>query len=113
LLTLPEGWKGNNSTAEIQVHPSGKFVYCSNRGHDSIAVFSLEDGKLKLIENESTRGKTPRNFSIDPTGNWLIAANQDSDSLQVFRIIGETGALEPLGESIPAPKPVCVKFLAP
>jgi 6-phosphogluconolactonase len=114
ISTLPEGWKGNNSTAEIQVHPSGKFVYCSNRGHDSIAVFSLDDqGKLKLVENESTRGKTPRNFGIDPTGNWLIAANQDSDSLQVFRIIGATGELEPLGPVVQVPKPVCVKFLAP
>lgn len=112
ISTLPGDWKGNNSTAEIQVHPSGKFVYCSNRGHNSIAVFSLDsEGKLSLVENESTRGKTPRNFGIDPTGHWLIAANQDSDTLAIFRIIASTGALEPLGDTVSAPKPVCVKFL--
>lgn len=112
ISTLPADWKGNNSTAEIQVHPSGKFVYCSNRGHNSIAVFALgADGKLKLVENESTRGKTPRNFGIDPTGTYLIAANQDSDNLAVFRIIKTTGELELLGNPVPAPRPVCVKFL--
>lgn len=112
ISTLPADWKGNNSTAEVQVHPSGKFVYCSNRGHDSIAVYSLDaEGRLKHVENESTRGKTPRNFGIDPTGAWLIAANQDSDTLAVFRIDAATGALEPQGGTIQAPKPVCVKFL--
>ena len=110
--TLPADWKGNSSTAEIQVHNSGRFVYCSNRGHDSIAVFSLDgEGKLKLLENESTRGKTPRNFGIDPTGRFLIAANQDSDTLAVFRINQQTGALDAVGATVAAPKPVCVKFL--
>jgi len=113
LSTLPADWSGkNNSTAEIQAHPSGKFVYCSNRGHNSIAVFSVSaGGQLALVENESTRGKTPRNFGIDPTGQFLIAANQDSDSLAVFRIDAATGQLEPVGEPVTAPKPVCVKFL--
>jgi 6-phosphogluconolactonase len=112
ISTLPADFKGNNSTAEIQVHPSGKFVYCSNRGHNSIAVFSLDkQGKLSLVENESTRGRTPRNFGIDPTGAFLIAANQDSDTLAVFRINQQTGALDPVGNTVPAPKPVCVKFL--
>lgn len=112
ISTLPPDWKGNNSTAEIQVHPSGKFVYCSNRGHDSVAVFSVSsDGKLKYVENESTRGKTPRNFGIDPTGKYLIAANQDSNTLAVFRIDPQSGGLTSVGEPVSAPKPVCVKFL--
>ena len=114
ISTLPQGWTGNNSTAEIQVHPSGKFVYCSNRGHNSVAVFSAAaDGKLTHVENESTLGRTPRNFGIDPTGKYLIAANQDSDTLAVFRIDESTGALESVGQPVAAPKPVCVKFLVP
>jgi 6-phosphogluconolactonase len=110
--TLPNGPVPGNSTAEIQVHPSGKFVYGSNRGDNSIAVFSVEaSGKLKLIANESTRGKTPRNFGIDPTGRYLIAANQDSDTLAVFKIDQKAGTLTAVGETVAAPKPVCVKFL--
>jgi 6-phosphogluconolactonase len=113
LSTLPDGPVPGNSTAEIQVHPSGKFVYGSNRGHNSIVVFSVDkDGKLKHIENESTRGKIPRNFGIDPTGKYLIAANQESGSLAVFQINAQTGALDPIGDPINAPKPVCIKFLA-
>jgi 6-phosphogluconolactonase len=112
ISTLPQDWKGNNSTAEIQVHPSGKFVYCSNRGHDSIAVYAFDEkGALKWVENASTRGKTPRNFGINPTGHYLIAANQDSNTLAVFRVDFQTGALQPVGDPIAAPKPVCVKFL--
>ena len=110
--TLPNGPVPGNSTAEIQVHPSGKFVYGSNRGLNSIAVFSVDaSGKLKLIANESTRGKTPRNFGIDPTGRFLIAANQDSDTLAVFKIDQKAGTLTPVGDTVAAPKPVCVKFL--
>jgi 6-phosphogluconolactonase len=112
LSTLPPDWQGNNSTAETQVHPSGKFVYTSNRGHNSIAVFQIEpSGKLKYVENESTGGKTPRNFGIDPTGNFIVAANQDSDSLVVLKIDQKSGALSPTGHQLKAPKPVCVKFL--
>ena len=112
ISTLPGGNPvRGNSTAEIQVHPSGKFVYCSNRGHNSIAVYTVgTDGKLTYVENESTRGKTPRNFGIDPSGKFLIAANQDSDTLAVFKINPTTGALDPIGEPVAAPKPVCVKF---
>jgi len=114
MTTLPKGPEPGNSTAEVQVHPSGKFVYGSNRGNDSIAVYSVDpSGKLKYVENEKTRGKTPRNFGIDPTGAWLIAANQDSDTLAVFKIDPMTGALTAVGDTISAPKPVCVKFLAP
>ena len=114
ISTLPGGNPvPGNSTAEILVHPSGKFVYCSNRGHNSIAAFTVAtDGKLTYVENESTRGKTPRNFNIDPSGKFLIAANQDSDTLAVFKIDPTTGALDPVGDTVPAPKPVCIKFYA-
>ena len=111
ISTLPTGWKGNTSTAEIQVHPGGKFVYCSNRGHDSIAVFSVgPDGKLTLVENESTRGKTPRNFAIDPTGMWLIAANQGTNDMFVFKIDPATGKLTATGETAKVGAPVCIIF---
>ena len=112
--TLPAGFSGTNSTAEVQVHPGGKFLYGSNRGHDSIAVFAIDAGagKLKLVQHESTQGKVPRNFGIDPAGSWLIAANQSSDSIVVFRIDKKTGRLTPSGQKLDVGAPVCVKFLA-
>jgi len=117
ISTLPEGKKVEPglSTAEVQVHPSGKFLYGSNRGHDSIAVFAIDEktGKLTSIQNESTQGKVPRNFGIDPTGKFLLAANQDSDTVVVFHINGKTGRLEATGQKIEVPMPVCVKFLKP
>ena len=81
------------------MHPSGRFLYGSNRGHDSIAVYQVgaTTGNLTLVEHEPTRGKTPRNFTIDPSGQWLVAANQDSDTLAVFRISDKNGALTPVG----------------
>jgi 6-phosphogluconolactonase len=111
--SLPEPHKGN-STAEVQVHPSGKFLYCSNRGHDSIAMFRIDQktGRLTAIGHESTRGKTPRNFGIDPTGNFLLAANQSTNNVVVFRIDGRSGKLKATGISVKVPRPVCVKFLA-
>jgi len=110
--TLPEGVDVWNSTAHVEVHPSGKFVYGSNRGHNSIIVFSADRrGRLTLVEHESTQGKTPRNFGIDPTGRWLLAANQDSDSVVVFRVDPKTGALEATGRKVTVGTPVCVKFL--
>jgi 6-phosphogluconolactonase len=113
ISTLPPGEevKRGFSTAEVQVHPSGKFVYGSNRGHDSIVVFRIDGDELKYVENESTQGKTPRNFGIDPSGEWLLAANQNSDTVVAFRIDEKTGALEATGSKIEAPTPVCVKFL--
>lgn len=101
------------STAEVQVHPSGKFLYGSNRGHDTIAVFSIAPkGMLTLIENVATQGKIPRNFGIDPTGSFLLAANQDSNTIVVFRIDKKTGRLTPTGQTVEAPAPICVKFVA-
>ncbi len=112
--TLPEDFSGNNSTAEVVVHPSGRFLYGSNRGHDSIAVFAVDtaEGTLIPVEHVSTQGRTPRNFGIDPTGSYLIAANQNSESIVVFRIDAETGRLTPTGETFQVSMPVCIKFAA-
>jgi 6-phosphogluconolactonase len=111
--TLPVGFKGENGTAEVQLHPSGRFLYGSNRGHDSIAIFSVDRraGMLKPAGHQSEGIKTPRNFGIDPTGTFLIVANQGSDSLVVFRIDPRTGALQPTGHRVSVPAPVCVKFV--
>jgi len=111
---LPEDFEEDNSAAEILVHPSGKVVYASNRGHDSIAVFKAdpETGRLSPLQHASTRGDSPRNFGIDPTGKYLIAANQRSDNLVIFEIDAETGELEFTGKELSVPSPVCVRFLA-
>ena len=109
--TRPAGITGG-TTAEIAVHPNGRFVYGSNRGHDTIAVFSVgADGALTLVEHESTRGETPRNFALDPTGRWLIAANQRSNTLAVFSIDQKTGALSPVGSLVNVGSPVSVLFM--
>jgi len=112
LSTLPGEVKGN-STAETQVSPDGKFVYVSNRGHDSVAVFAVDEatGKLKAVGHCPTGGKTPRNFGIDPSGAFLIAANQGSNNVVVFKIDPKTGMPSPAGHEVQVPKPVCVKFL--
>lgn len=115
ISTLPEGFDGDNTCAEIQVHPSGRFLYASNRGHDSIAGFRVEEGSgtLSLIEHRSTGGKIPRYFGVDPSGRWLIAANQQSDTLRVFRIDLESGKLASTGLEQAVGKPVCLLFVAP
>jgi len=111
--TLPADFKGQSTTAEIAVHPSGKFLYGSNRGHDSIAVFAIDTatGKLTFVQHQPTQGRTPRNFALDPTGAFLLAANQDSDNVVVFRIDAQSGKLSPIGKSIEVGAPVCVTFL--
>jgi 6-phosphogluconolactonase len=113
ISTRAPGGKPGNSTAEILVHPSGKFVYGSNRGDDSLAIYSVDpsSGTLKLVGHQATGGKTPRSFGIDPTGKFLIAANQDSGTLVVFRINPTSGLLIQAGEPVSIPSPVCVKFL--
>ncbi len=109
--TLPAGFSGKNFPAEILVHPSGKFLYGSNRGHDSLAIFAIGgDGKLESVGHEGTRGKNPRGFGIDPSGRFLLAANQDSDGLVLFRIDGETGKLTATGATAKVSLPVCVRF---
>ena len=94
-------------------HPSGKFLYGSNRGHDSVVVYAIEPetGRLKLVEHEPTGGQTPRNFAIDPTGSFLLAENQSSGTIVVFRIDPSSGALEPTGQVVNVPSPSCVKFV--
>jgi 6-phosphogluconolactonase len=115
ISTLPEGQAvaAGYSTAEIEVHPSGRFLYGSNRGHDSIVVYAIDQktGRLTHVENQPTQGSTPRNFGIDPTGTYLLAANQRSDSVVVFRINGETGKLTATGGKADVGAPVCVKFV--
>lgn len=115
ISTLPEGVTDRKgmSTAEVVVHPSGKFLYGSNRGHHSIAIFSIDQatGKLTAVGHQGQGIKTPRNFGIDPTGNYLLVCNQDGDSVIVFRINQTTGQLEPTGSTVSVGKPVCVKFL--
>ncbi len=111
ISALPAGYAGPKSGAEIVLHPTGKFLYTSNRGHDSIAIFSIAaDGKLTASGHESTRGKTPRNFTIDPAGKFLLAANQDSSTIAVFRIDEKTGKLTPLGDPAAVPTPVAILF---
>jgi 6-phosphogluconolactonase len=113
--TLPAGQTvvTGFSTADVQVHPSGRFLYGSNRGHDSIVVFAIDEksGRLSYVENESTQGSTPRGFGIDPSGTYLLVANQRSDSVVVFRIDQQTGGLTPTGHKIELGSPVCVKFV--
>ncbi|MEP6540558.1 MAG: beta-propeller fold lactonase family protein, partial [Bryobacteraceae bacterium] len=114
ITTLPKDFKGTDlSTAEVQVHPSGKFLYGSNRGHDSIASFNIDQktGLLTATGQTSTQGKTPRNFGIDPSGKFLFAANQDEGGVVVFRIDANSGKLTPTGDKLDIPFPVCVKFM--
>ncbi len=117
ISTLPPGVPAiaeQTSTAEVAVHRSGRFLYGSNRGHDSIAIFTVDEGTGQLAPagHQSTLGRTPRHFAIDPSGDWLVAANQDSDSLVVFGIDAETGGLTPTGSRAEVPSPVCVRFSA-
>ena len=113
ISALPEDFNKPNDDAEIEVLPSGRFLYASNRGHDSITVFAIDSGKgtLTLVEHASTTGKTPRNFAIDPAGKLLVAANQESDNIVVFHIDEKAGKLTPTGKVLEVGQPVCVKFL--
>lgn len=112
ISTIPADFKGQNDTAEIVVHPSGKWLYGSNRGHDSLARFSIDGaGKLTFVDHTSTKGKVPRNFALDPTGKWLFAANQKTDNIVVFQVDGKDGKLTDSGKSVEVSAPVCVRFL--
>jgi len=109
--TLPDDYDGENATADIHVHPSGEYLYGSNRGHDSIAVFELDDeGAPTLVETESTRGEWPRNFALDPSGAFLFAENADTDDIVTFQI-GDDGTLDPTGHVTEVPSPVCLRFV--
>jgi 6-phosphogluconolactonase len=111
--TLPEGLSKTSYCAEVVVHPSGNFLYGSNRGHDSIAVFAIDsEGRLAAKGHQGEGIKTPRNFNIDPTGHWMLVANQGSNSVIVFAIDPKTGALTPTGNKVEVGQPVCIRFLA-
>ena len=111
--TLPDGFKGVNNCAEIAVHPNGRFLYASNRGHDSLAVFGIDarTGRLTLVEHVPTQGNSPRNFAFDPTARWLLVTNHGSDNAVVFRIDENTGRLTETGPPVSVPSPFCERFL--
>jgi 6-phosphogluconolactonase len=114
LPMLPTGFSGRNDAAEIEIHPRGKFLYASNRGHDSIIEYSIDakTGMLAQVADVPSGGKEPRHFAIDPTGNFLLAENQLSDTIAEFRIDSASGKLTPTGETLSVPSPVCIAFLA-
>ncbi len=113
LPTLPDGFSGESSCAEVQVAPSGRFLYGSNRGHDSIVIYALdaERGTMTLVGHESTRGHIPRNFTLSPKGDFIAAANQDTNNVVMFRVDADKGTLTPTGSEVAAGTPICVKFL--
>jgi 6-phosphogluconolactonase len=113
VMTLPKDFQGRNDDAEIQMHPSGKFLYASNRGEDTIVVYSIDatKGTLTQVASVPTGGREPRSFEIDPTGKLLFAENQKSDDIVIFSIDQTTGSLTPSGKVLDVPSPVCVKFL--
>ncbi len=110
--TLPAGYPGASTCADVHVTPSGRFVYGSNRGHDSLVIHAIDPatGRLTYVGHEPTRGRNPRNFALDPTGTFLLAANQDTDTVVTFRLDAETGRLRPTDQVTHAPTPVCLKF---
>jgi 6-phosphogluconolactonase len=112
ISTLPEGFNGSNTTATVAVDSSGRFVYASNRGDNSIAVFSIDDrdGKLKPVQHMDCGGKTPRHFALDPGNEWLLVANEDSSNIVVFARNTRSGLLTPTGREYPVSHPVCIVF---
>ena len=114
ISTLPADYKGSMGSADIHVSPDGKFLYASNRGEaNNLAIYAIDPGTgiLKLTGHQSTMGKTPRNFNFDPTGNYLLAANQNSDNIVIFKIDHHTGLLTETGKQIYVPNPVCIKWI--
>ncbi len=111
--TVPQNFSGTNYPSEVAVHPSGKFLYGSNRGHDSIVVYNVDEsnGQLSVVEYEPTGGKFPRHFEIDPSGKYIYAANQNSDNIVAFQIDKRTGVLTPTGHVLPIEQPQCIKFV--
>ncbi|MBE7555682.1 MAG: lactonase family protein [Anaerolineales bacterium] len=113
LSTLPEDFQGTNTCAEVQISPSGKFLYGSNRGHDSIVIYAIdqENGRLTCMGYRSTQGKTPRHFGIDPAGEFLVVANQDTESVITFRLDPTSGDFSATGHRVDVPTPVCVRIM--
>jgi 6-phosphogluconolactonase len=110
---LPKGFAGRNDAAEIAIHPNGKFLYTSNRGDDTIAIFSVDPAKgtLTFAARVPTGGKEPRHFAIDPSGKYLLAENQHSNNIVVFKIDAATGGLTPTGQVVEVPSPVDLTFV--
>jgi 6-phosphogluconolactonase len=115
ITTLPEGWKGENNSAELALSPDGRFLYASNRGPDDIAVFAVDPGtrRLRTVGRQATGGQHPRHFAIDPTGAFLLVANRDSNNLVVYRIDPETGRLRQAAGPVSVPRPVCLLMRGP
>lgn len=111
IMTLPDGFDGENKTAEVTVHPSGRFIFGSNRGHDSIATFTVTDDGLSLVDHTPTGGEWPRHFAITPDGQFLLVENRDSDEITAFRINKRNGALSPVDEQLSVSQPVCLQWL--
>ena len=113
LPTLPEGFVGQSTCAEVQITPDGRFLYGSNRGHDSLAIYEVDaaSGMLRCIGHHGTGGKIPRNFEISPCGRFLAAANQDSDNVVMFRLNPQSGTMTATGEVVAAGTPICVRFM--
>lgn len=112
IATLPDDFKEPSTTAEIEVHPNEKFVYGSNRGHDSIVVYQRDPktGKLTFLQHAPCGGKTPRHFAIDPSGKWLLCGHQNSNTLSILSLNPETGMLSEPKSTIEAPAPICILF---
>jgi 6-phosphogluconolactonase len=113
IATIPADFTGENNSAELALDASGRFLYASNRGHDSTSVFSIDarTGQLKLVQIEPTGGQIPRSIAIDPSGRHLLAANQDSNKITVFNRDQNSGRLTPDGEALDVPSPVCILFV--
>jgi 6-phosphogluconolactonase len=111
---LPEAFKGENNSAELEIHPNGKFLYGSNRGDDSLVIFEIDQtsGKLSMVGRVPSRGKTPRNFVLDPTGHWMICTNQEGNSAVVFRVDQDGASLTQVGAPVEIEAPCCERFLA-
>ncbi len=112
ISTLPEGWKGSSTCADIDIHPNGKFLYGSNRGHDSIAMFAIDQrtGRLTSLGQEPIRGKTPRNFALSKDGRFLLVGGQETNNIVAFAVDPVRGRLTPTGKEWPVPAPVCILF---
>jgi 6-phosphogluconolactonase len=112
ISTLPEGFSGSNTAAQVAVDSSGRFLYASNRGDDSVAVYSISDsdGTLKVVQRVDCGGKTPRHFALDPGNQWLLVANEDSSNIVVFARNTRSGLLNPSGKQYPLSHPVCLVF---
>jgi 6-phosphogluconolactonase len=110
--TIPADFTRNSSPADVHVHPNGKFVYASNRGHDSIAIFSIDEasGRMTPVDITPSGGRTPRGFQIEPSGRFLLSGNQATGNVVTYAIDANTGKITPTGAKVDVPRPVCIQF---